>query len=148
MFGQGKRAEDPAMHTGVGAEAALLAGGAAEGGRRHHARAPRRKMSLGRGAVLVAAGRGHIVGIADVSTSGAYLTTSAPVAEGDTCILKLAPVKGRVQLALRVRVVRVAQSGEESNHHPRGVAVQFLEIDPSTLDLLETFVGRGPGLVP
>jgi hypothetical protein len=140
--------EEPAMQSGGGAEVAVLGGGPGSGARRRRDRAPRRKMSLGRGAILVAAGRAHIVGIADVSVSGAYLTTSAPVGAGDTCVLKLSPVKGRVQLALRVRVVRVAQSGEESGHHPRGVAVQFLEIDAPTLELLETFVGRGPDLVP
>jgi hypothetical protein len=105
-------------------------------------------MSLGRGGVLIVDGQTHIVGIADVSVSGAYLTTGAPVVAGDTCVLKLTPMKGRIQLAVRVRVVRVAQSGEESDHHPRGVAVQFLETDPDTLDLLDRFVGRGPDLVP
>ena len=116
---------------------------------RHHlARAPRRKMTFGRGGVLVADERTHIVGLRDVSITGAYLMTSAPVREGDACLLKLSPVRGRVQLALRVRVVRVEPSGEESALQRRGVAVQFLENDPDTLELLEGFVGRGPDLVP
>jgi hypothetical protein len=145
-----KGTEDPQMHGYAGPEGALLGGDSrsGKGARSRQARAPRRKMSLGRGGVLVVDGRTHIVGLADVSVTGAYLTTGAPVVPGETCVLKLAPVKGRVQLALRVRVVRVAQSGEELAHHPRGVAVQFLEIGPDTLDLLESFVGRGPDLLP
>ena len=119
-----------------------------EGTRSRHARAPRRKLPLGRGAVLVVAGRTHIVGMADVSVTGAYLTTRAPVVEGDMCQLKVAPVPGRVQLALRVRVVRIAQSGEESGHHPRGVAVEFVGLEPDTSELLASYVGRGSDLVP
>ena len=49
----------------------------------------RRKLPFGRGAVLVVGERAHIVGIADVSVSGAYLTTRAPVSAGETHVLKV-----------------------------------------------------------
>jgi hypothetical protein len=115
---------------------------------RRRARAPRRKMPLGRGAVLVVDGRTHIVGLADVSVTGAFLTTRAPVAPGKVCELRVAPVAGRVQLGLCARVVRVAQDGEEDGHHPRGVAVEFVGLAPDVRDLLAGYVGAGPNLVP
>lgn len=115
---------------------------------KRRARAPRRKMPLGRGAVLVVDGRTHIVGVADVSLTGAFLTTRAPVAPGKVCELRLAPVAGRVQLGLCARVVRLAQGGEEASHHPRGVAVEFVGLAPEVQELLAGYVGQGPDLVP
>jgi hypothetical protein len=86
--------------------------------------------------------------MADVSVTGAYLTTRAPVVEGALYELRVAPVPGHVQLGVRVRAVRIVQSGEESGHHPRGVAVEFVGLEPGTRELLASYVGRGPDLVP
>jgi len=107
-------------------------------------RAFRRKLPFGRGAVLLVGERAHIVGVADVSVTGAYLSTHAPVAVGETHVLKLLILPERVELALQAEVVRVAQAAHESPQHPRGVAVRFLDTDPDSLSRLSAFVAREP----
>jgi hypothetical protein len=107
-------------------------------------RAYRRKLPFGRGAVLVVGDRAHIVGLADVSVTGAYLTTRAPVSAGQTHVLKLLILPDRVEVALRAEIVRVAQSEHESPAHPRGVAVRFLDPDSEAIGRLRTFVSRQP----
>jgi hypothetical protein len=107
-------------------------------------RAFRRKLPFGRGAVLVVGDRAHIVGVADVSVTGAYLGARADVAVGETHLLKLLLVPERVELHLRAEIVRVAQADHESPDHPRGVAVRFVDVDPASLERLRTFVAREP----
>ena len=107
-------------------------------------RAFRRKLPFGRGAVLVVGERAHIVGIADVSVTGAYLTTRAPVAAGETHVLKVLLLPARVEVALRVEIVRVSLADHESPDHPRGVAVRFVDLDETSRALLEAFVTREP----
>lgn len=111
---------------------------------RERRRAFRRKLPFGRGAVLVVGERAHIVGVADVSVTGAYLTTRAPVAVGDLPVLKLLLVSERVELALPAEVVRVAQADHESPDHPRGVAVRFRDLDERDSERLRAFVSREP----
>lgn len=111
---------------------------------RERRRAFRRKLPFGRGAVLVVGERAHIVGVADVSVTGAYLTTRAPVAVGDVPVLKLLLVSERVELALRAEVVRIAQADHESPDHPRGVAVRFRDLDELDSERLRAFVSREP----
>jgi hypothetical protein len=106
--------------------------------RRHY----RRKLPFGRGAVLVVGERSHIVGVADVSVTGAYLTTRAPVAAGEVHVLKILLLPSRVPVALRVEVVRVSVAEHESPDHPRGVAVRFVDLDEASRELLKGFVTR------
>jgi hypothetical protein len=115
-----------------------------DGQGRERRRAFRRKLPFGRGAVLVVGERAHIVGVADVSVTGAYLTTRAPVAVGDLPVLKLLLVSERVELALPAEVVRVAQADHESPDHPRGVAVRFRDLDARDSERLRAFVSREP----
>ena len=103
-------------------------------------RAYRRRLPFGRAAVLVADGCRHVVGLADVSATGAFLITRARLSVGGEHELRLMQVAGRLELSLPVRIVRIAQSVEETAHHPRGVAVQFLGIDQPTREALEAFV--------
>jgi len=123
--------------------------GDAEGADSDRRRALRRKLPFGRGAILEIGERTHIVGLADVSVSGAYLTTRAPLAVGDTHLLKLLMVPEQIEMALQAEVVRVAQEDHESTDHPRGVAVRFLDLDDEARDRLQVYVARGPmsGLV-
>ena len=107
-------------------------------------RAFRRKLPFGRGAVLVVGQRSHIVGVADVSVTGAYLTTRAPVAAGETHLLKLLLLPSRVEIELRAEIVRVSLAAHESPDHPRGVAVRFLDVDQASRAELEAFVAREP----
>lgn len=107
-------------------------------------RALRRKLPFGRGAILEVGKRTHIVGLADVSVSGAYLTTRAPLAVGDTHVLRLLMVPERIEMALRAEIVRVAQSDHESTDHPRGVAVRFLDVTDEARERLQEYVARGP----
>jgi c-di-GMP-binding flagellar brake protein YcgR len=107
-------------------------------------RAFRRKLPFGRGAVLVVGDRAHIVGLADVSVTGAYLTTRAPVSAGEAYVLKLLLLPARVEVALPVEVARVSIAEHESAHHPRGVAVRFLHLDERARELLQSFVYRQP----
>ena len=107
-------------------------------------RAFRRKLPFGRGAVLVVGERAHIVGVADVSVTGAYLTTRAPVAAGETHLLKLLLLPSRVEIELRAEIVRVSLAAHESPDHPRGVAVRFLDVDQASRAELEAFVAREP----
>lgn len=102
----------------------------------------RRKLPFGRGAVLVVGERSHIVGVADVSVTGAYLTTRAPVAAGEVHVLKILLLPTHVPVALRVEVVRVSVAEHESPDHPRGVAVRFLDLDEASRELLKGFVSR------
>jgi Tfp pilus assembly protein PilZ len=111
------------------------------GGRETIPRAFRKKMPFGRGAVLVVGDRSHIVGIADLSVSGAYLRTRLPVRIGDEHILKLFLLPERAEMRLRARVVRVSVDRDESHNHPRGVAVQFVDPSPGALARLQTYLG-------
>ncbi len=115
-----------------------------EGADSERRRALRRKLPFGRGAILQVGERTHIVGLADVSVTGAYLTTRAPLSVGDTYVLRLLMVPERIEMALRAEVVRVAQSDHESTDHPRGVAVRFLEVDDDARERLQIYVARGP----
>jgi len=106
-------------------------------------RAFRRKLPFGRGAVLLVGERSHIVGLADVSVTGAYLTTRAPVSAGEQHVLKLLVMPARVELVLRTEIVRVSQANHESHDHPRGVAVRFIDVDDISRHHLAAFVGQG-----
>jgi hypothetical protein len=125
---------------------ATMAGekGAGDGSPEERRRAFRRKLPFGRGAVLSVGGRDHIVGLADVSVTGAYLTARVPVAAGETHLLKLLLLPMRRELALQVEVVRVRMGDPESRDHPRGVAVRFLDVDERSRDLLQSFVAHEP----
>ena len=107
-------------------------------------RAFRRKLPFGRGAVLMVGDRAHIVGVADVSVTGAYLTTRAPVSAGEAHVLKLLLLPARVEIALPAEIVRVSTARHESPDHPRGVAVRFLDLDESSREQLRSFVDREP----
>lgn len=107
-------------------------------------RARRRKLPFGRAAVLVVAGREHIVGLADVSATGAFLITRARFPIGQEVVLKVMPLPGRREVSLPARVVRIAQSGEASPQHIHGVAVQFAALDLRTREVLEDFVNQVP----
>ena len=107
-------------------------------------RALRRKLPFGRGAILEIGDKTHIVGLADVSVTGAYVTTRAPLSVGDTHVLRLLMVPERIEMAVRAEVVRVAQANHESTAHPRGAAMRFLEVDAEARERLQDFVARGP----
>ena len=107
-------------------------------------RALRRKLPFGRGAILEIGERAHVVGLADVSVTGAYVTTRAPLNVGDTHVLRLLIIPERIEMALQAEVVRVAQSEHESEDHLRGAAMRFLEVDANTRERLQDFVARGP----
>ena len=121
-------------------EAAVSGGdGVSSGGPRP--RAPRRKLPLGRGGTMLVDGRTHIVGLADLSATGAYLITRIHLRRGEEVRLVVLPGGG--ELALRARVVRVVQGSQEKDHHPRGVAVHFVGLDEAARARLETFVKAG-----
>ena len=82
--------------------------------------------------------------LTDVSVTGAYLTTRAPLSVGDTHRLRLLMVPERIEMTLQAEVVRVAQSEHESTDHPRGVAVRFLDVDDDVRERLQVYVARGP----
>ncbi len=105
-------------------------------------RALRRKLPFGRGAVLVVGDRVHIVGLADVSVTGAYLSTRAPVTVGDTHLLRLLLLPDTIEVELQIEIVRVAQADVESPDHPRGVAVRFLNPNQKAIAQLQAFVAR------
>ncbi|HUL77019.1 MAG TPA: PilZ domain-containing protein [Vicinamibacteria bacterium] len=109
-------------------------------------RALRRKLPLGRGAVLVVGNRSHIVGLADVSATGAWLITRAPVAAGETHVLRILSVPTRAEVAVKVEIVRVSLADHESPDHPRGVAVRFVAPDESVRRFLNRLITRGPRL--
>jgi hypothetical protein len=107
-------------------------------------RAFRRKLPFGRGAILMVEDRAHIVGVADLSETGAFVSTRAPVEEGETHLLKLLLLPERIDVALKVEIVRVAQEANESDNHPRGVALRFVDVDERSLRSLRMYVARDP----
>jgi hypothetical protein len=131
--------DDTGARAVMGREEVVVDGSGAE-----RRRPFRRKLPFGRGAVLMVGERAHIVGIADVSVTGAYLTTRAPVAAGEVHVLRLLLPPARVEVALPAEVVRVSTAEHESPNHPRGVAVRFLDLEESSRDLLRSFVDREP----
>jgi hypothetical protein len=133
------RTDDTAEQAGMAGDERVTDSAGAE-----RRRAFRRKLPFGRGAVLVVGERSHIVGVADVSVTGAYLTTRAPVAAGETHLLKLLLLPSRVEIELRAEIVRVSLAAHESPDHPRGVAVRFLDVDQASRAELEAFVAREP----
>src|SRR5512144_2002122 len=78
------------------------------GGDAERRRAFRRKLPFGRGALLTVGERKHIVGLADISVTGAYLVARAPVAPGEVHLLNVLLLPARVDLVLKVEVVRVS----------------------------------------
>ena len=106
-------------------------------------RAFRRKLPFGRGAVLMIGDRAHIVGLADLSVTGAYLSTRAPVVVGHTHQLRLLLLPDTVELELQAEIVRVAQVELESPDHPRGVAVRFVDLNEKASTQLGAFIARG-----
>jgi hypothetical protein len=137
--GDKMRDDDSGERSVTGGEEVVIDSSGAE-----RRRAFRRKLPFGRGAVLVVGDRAHIVGLADVSVTGAYLTTRAPVSACETHVLKLVLLPARVEFALRIEVVRVSIAVHESADHPRGVAVRFLDLDEHARELLRSFVDRRP----
>ena len=111
-------------------------------------RAYRRRLPFGRGAVLEIGGRAHIVGLVDLSVTGAYVTTRTAVPIGITHHLRILILPQRVELRLACETVRVSQAADESPDHPRGVALCFLEMDEPSRRLLHTFVSRERGPRP
>jgi hypothetical protein len=111
-----------------------------EGRKSAPVRAARRRLPFGRSARLTAGHRTHIVGLGDVSTSGAYLITRVELQVGGEHELRLVLPPTLADIVLRVRVVRLVRAGEEGPHHPRGAAVQFVDLDPDTRAGLETLV--------
>jgi len=107
-------------------------------------RASRRKLPFGRGAVLSVRDRAHIVGLADISVTGAYLTARVPVEAGEVHLLKVLLLPSRIEIVVKVEVVRVSLADHESRDHPRGVAVRFVDVDERQLTLLRAFVAREP----
>jgi hypothetical protein len=127
-----------------GRAGAVMEGAAADSTGHRPRGAFRRRLPFGRAAVLVVGERAHIVGIADVSVSGAYLTTRAPVSAGETHVLKVLLLPARVEIMLRAEIVRVSLADHESLDHPRGVAVRFVDLDETADALLRAFVAREP----
>jgi hypothetical protein len=103
-------------------------------------RAPRRRLPLGRGARLVVKGRFHLVGIGDLSVSGAYLITRLPLQVGEEHELRLLLLPSLSEMPLKVRVVRVITQSQAGMHHPQGLAVQFLQLKSETRARLAAFV--------
>jgi PilZ domain len=102
----------------------------------------RRKLPFGRGAVLMVGQRSHIVGLTDVSITGAYLTTRAPIEAGETHVLRLLLPPDTVEVDLPVQVVRVSPGDHESKHNLRGVAVRFLDLDAIAFRKLRAFIAH------
>ena len=92
--------------------------------------------------MLVVGERRHVVGVADVSVTGAYLTTRAPLEAGEEHLLRLLLLPDTVEVELRAEVVRIAQAEHELSQHPRGVAVRFLAPDPLAVEKLAAFVAQ------
>jgi hypothetical protein len=106
-------------------------------------RAFRRKLPFGRGAVLVVGNRSHIVGLADLSITGAFLSTRAPLRVGETHVLRLLLLPETVPVEFEAEIVRIAQAELESRDHPRGVAVRFRDLSEKATALLKSFIARG-----
>lgn len=119
-----------------------VAGNDTDAGGSERRRAYRKKLPFGRGAVLVVGERAHIVGIADLSVTGAYLRMRLALNVGDEHVLKLLLMPKRTELCLRVRVVRVSLDQDESHQHTRGVAVHFVDPDAQARARLQAFVGQ------
>jgi hypothetical protein len=99
----------------------------------------RRKLRFGRGGVLKVDGRSHIVAVVDLSVGGAYLGTRTTVEKAKVLVLNLRLSSG-VELSLPCEVLRINQDGDESQAHPRGIAVRFHDLDENTLRHLEEFI--------
>ena len=86
----------------------------------------------------------EIVGLADLSVGGAFLRTSATaiVAVGERHVLRLLLLPDRTEFEIRAEVVRVVES-QESDDHPRGVAVRFLDTDEPLRQKILAFIERG-----
>jgi hypothetical protein len=130
------------MHTEEAREQATSEESVTDASGSERRRAFRRKLPFGRGAVLMVGDRAHIVGVADVSITGAYLSTRAPVTVGDTYVLRLMLLPDTVEVDLQAEIVRVAQVELESPDHPRGVAVRFIAPTEKAVAQLQSFVAR------
>jgi Tfp pilus assembly protein PilZ len=92
--------------------------------------------------VLTSEGRTHIVGLADVSVTGAYVTTQAPLTEGALCSLAISIPFDHPELRLAARVVRVIHPTKWPQARRKGVALHFEEVDEASLTRLRQFVER------
>ena len=127
---------------------AAASSGAAVGARAPHRAAFRRKLPFGRGAILQVGDRAHIVGVADLSVTGAFLSTRAPVSVGETHVLRLLILPERLEISMQAEVVRLAQTANESEAHPRGVGVRFVNLDDEVRAHLAFYVARKPNRRP
>lgn len=118
------------------------------GARPPHRAAFRRRLPFGRGAVLQVGERAHIVGVSDISVTGAFLSTRAPVSVGETHIFRLLVLPERVEISIKAEIVRLAQTANESSHHPRGVGVRFIDLDDHVREYLAFYVARKPNPRP
>ena len=123
-------------------------GHASSGARPPHRAAFRRRLPFGRGAVLQVGERAHIVGVSDISVTGAFLSTRAPVSVGETHIFRLLVLPERVEISIKAEIVRLAQTANESSHHPRGVGVRFIDLDDHVREYLAFYVARKPNPRP
>jgi len=111
----------------------------ATGGGMEKRRSPRRKLPFGRTAVLEIDGNAHLVALIDLSITGAYLATRQDVPRRGSLRLKLRlPRTG--ELALPCEFVRNEAGDDPEKNRRAGVGVRFLDLDPSTLGQLESFV--------
>jgi Tfp pilus assembly protein PilZ len=98
--------------------------------------------------VLQVGERAHIVGVADLSVTGAFLSTRAPLSVGDVHVLRLLVLPERVEISIKAEVVRLAQTDHESPHHPRGVGVRWVDLDDDVRGYLAFYVARKPTARP
>jgi hypothetical protein len=133
------RQDEGGDQPGMGGSEVVIDGSGAE-----RRRAFRRRLPFGRGAILQVGERAHIVGLADVSVTGAYLTARAPVSAGETHVLKVLLLPARIDMTLKVEIVRVSLADHESTDHPRGVAVRFVDLDTTSREFLRALVARTP----
>jgi len=126
---------DEAKTSGAAAREDGTSSSEASASRRSH----RRKLPFGRGGVLKVDGRNHIVGVVDVSVGGAYLATRTVLPPARSLSLMLRLPSG-VELLLECEVLRVSQQADESQAHPRGIAVRFQELDERAKEHLEEFI--------
>jgi len=106
-------------------------------------RTRRRRLPFGRGAVLEFTGSSHVVAVVDLSIGGAYLSTRAPIAPGQSMQLRLMPVGG-TELRLPCEAVRVITRRETGpDAYPPGVAIRFLDLAADVKERLGMFVEEG-----
>ncbi len=104
----------------------------------------RRVLPFVRSAVLELEGKNHIVAVADISSTGAFLSTSLEANANRLLRLKVILPGETRDVQIDCRVVRRSETPDVETGRPPGLAIRFEGLEPAIRRRLEEFTAESP----